>query len=277
MIFLQSYSVDEPEGSGVSSHTYLSFRDIRTLAIVLLAFFLAMTPIYVSMRRQSEKHRCLQNIREIGAAMNQYATLNDDRLPPIYATGAQLEPQTDAMGRPFAYAALLTDFMSPRVNFRCPGAHADEETIVQHPARTDVGLPLTYGIYAPYSHYPRGQIPDPAQVVVLAETSNYGSRGTFNPSPFRDPAGDVVPVDGFLIGFENDNFDHRGSSAVTRLAFYDTRDGDFSAEKRSRHSDGIHVLYADGHYGVLPPPGARITRLGDLPSGLWGYPPPIPR
>jgi hypothetical protein len=272
----QPYDAQSPEDERPTRSSYLSVRDLRQLGIILFFFFLLMIPIYDHMKRQSEQSRCNHNIKEIGSALNQYAGLQDDRFPPIYVTGQGHEPDLDAQGRASTFATLLAPYMS-RATFQCPSAKTEEAVRTEDPASIELTMLTTYGMFAPYSAYPRYLITNPNQVVLLAETSNHGARKTYNPVPLTAPDGAVSPSDGFLIGFSEDNFDPTGANAVTRLAFYDTAGGDFTGAGGSRHAEGIFFLYADGHREMLPRQAATVRMLGDEPMGLWAVPPPIRR
>jgi prepilin-type processing-associated H-X9-DG protein len=122
-------------------------------------------------------------------------------------------------------------------------------------------------------------ISDPARSVLIAETSNRGSRGTYDPHPLLGTDGKPAPYDGFVIGWDTGNsidwYNTTLSSdmpkSVTRLSFYDTASGDFHERRASRHDGGIHILFVDGHIETVPPTAAVVRYLdvgGDL-TGLW--------
>jgi hypothetical protein len=202
--------------------------------------------------------------------MGLYATDHDDRLPPVYRTeGDNMTPGLgETTGRPWTYVSDIVLQMSDRANFVCPSAKPDEIVQNEHPQSGTKLIPSTYGMYQPYGTALRSSIPDPGQTIILAETSNHGAQGSFDPMPFK--------YDGFVIGW-NDANDHPTSStnAVTRLAFRGVTDGKFSEETQSRHDSGIHAVTANGQLLTLKPTDSRVTiqKSTGLPIGFWNFPP----
>ena len=138
-------------------------------------------------------------------------------------------------------------------------------------------IPLTYGMYAPYGGFLRNSIENPDQTVILAETSNFGATGVFNPQPFPNLEGAKIPHDGFVIAWDDSNLEPSDkSSYVTRLAFPNTSGGVFAKDGAARHDAGLHAITASGAASpLLKPQDAKVERRfkGDLPSGMWAAPP----
>jgi hypothetical protein len=187
-------------------------------------------------------------------------------------TGPNDTPGLGSTGRPYTWASDVSEMMSPRASFKCPTATDAEVTWIEGRERS---IPLTYGMYAPYGGYLRNIVPNPDQTVLIAETTNFGALQTYDPVPFKTLEGDVVPFDGFVIGWDHSNREpSEHSKMVTRLAFPNTKDGAFTKDGPARHDGGIHALSASGAMlPLLKPSSARIAIRKGLPGGLWEAPP----
>lgn len=264
-----AYDADEPEGSRRSSSQYISGKDIRNVAIATILLGIALTPIYQFYRRQSERTTCGQNFKSIFDAMGLYAVENNDRYPPTHMQDLSGAPLLFD-GKPYTWASVISNKMSPRRNFVCPSAHADEIVQCGHPDSNRLSLPTTYGMAAGLSTKPINLLIDPNNTVVVSETSNFGAQDTYNPVPFVNAEGQTVRQDGFLIGYDNSNVAPDGESvAATRLAFYGTGKGRFSVTNRARHDGRIHILKASGQLELVSAPAARVMHLGKDVTGLW--------
>ncbi|MFN8220758.1 MAG: hypothetical protein U0S12_11595 [Fimbriimonadales bacterium] len=251
------------------SSSLVSFKDLKVVSIALVVFLAICSPVYLSCRRQSDKHLCKQNFRGIGNAMNLYAEANNGLLPPLYATVQGTAPLLDGKKHPFTWASLISEYMGDRSNFRCPSASSEENTHLQHRTDSDKEIECSYGMFAMRSAAATFSLRNPAQAVIVAETSNEGAQNTYNPVPLLDIDGNPTQ-DGFMIGFDRDNFAFdRDTRHVTRLAFAETKDGKFSGKGQTRHDGGNFFLFADGHAATLSPTAARTEIVGNQIDGLW--------
>lgn len=266
------YDPDAPEGASSAGSQYVSKKDAIWVGGIILALGLIFWPVYVGLKEGGQKATCAKNFGAIQLALQQYAALNTDRLPPIYDNNADGTP-TLLGGAAITWVTRLQPYLSARANFVCPSADSSEHTVTVgksvSPTRTNIDA--DYGMYVAMSAYPVPNIASPSTTAVIAETSNAGSMGTYNPVPFRDSQGQVQRIDGFIIGYDDDNFSFSPQTkSVTRLAFHGTASGNFGDEKvMPRHSAGIHVLYADGRLGRLQPTDARVTHLTPNLTGTW--------
>ncbi|MBI1755686.1 MAG: DUF1559 domain-containing protein [Fimbriimonas ginsengisoli] len=271
--------------------THMTLKEVRAVLIVIGLFILLMIPLYKKFREDRDRHLCKANFKQIGQAMFQYAEGHDDRFPTAFETTSSGAPQLDGRGRPYTWATLIAPYMNARSNFSCPASTEEETVLAQHPASTASDLPMSYGMYGAYAGFPVSHVSNPDRVVLVAETSNFGSMHTFDPTPFLDDGGKPVPADGFLIGYSDGNgAPTLHSGAVTRLAFYGTQDGNFDVTASStggwfscskpqvepivpRHSDGIFFLDASGGIKTARPSDALITRQanGEV-AGSWSVP-----
>jgi len=266
-------AVEERHGSA-----YLSAKDLRAIGIVLALLFLLMTPVYIVLKRQAQKAECAMNCKSIQGAMLLYMEVWDNQFPPAYASG----PRGEVLlfdGKPFTWASTITEYMNKRSKFVCPSASKEEAVVAAHPYESKKTVPMTYGMYLPRSTAALSSVGDPARSALIAETSNRGAMDTFDPHPLVGLDGQPAPYDGFAIGWDTGNrVDWYNSTlstdmprAVTRLAFHQTKNGQFRDDAPSRHDGGIHVLFVDGHVETLPPSAAAVRYLdvgGDL-TGLW--------
>lgn len=245
-----------------SSH--VSGKDLRVVGIALAVFVVISAPMYMSCKRQSEKHLCKQNMRSIGAAMNLYAEANNGMYSPVYAEVGNGKPLTDAKGRVFTWVSLISEYMGDRASFRCLSASPQENVINQHRTEADKDLVSSYGMFALRSTQATFAFRNPSTSVLIAETCNRG-KNAYNPIPLAPDA-----QDGFLIGFDNDNFAfNKATKYATRLAFSGTEDGKFAADAKPRHDGGNFFLFADGHAAPMGPLTAKVDVVGNQVDGYW--------
>lgn len=267
-----SYDPNAPEGAEGGSSQYVSKKDVRVaIAGVILLGVLAY-PIYKLLERNAQRSVCATNMGAISKAILQYAEMHDERFPPIMRTGPNNEPDLGTSGHPYTWASDVSELMSPRASFKCPAATPEEITKVEGREST---IDLTYGMYEPYGGYLRTIVPSPEQTVLIAETSNLGALGTFDPLPYKNLSGAVVPYDGFVVGWNNTNSDPDGSSNMaSRLAFPESSGGKFLKTGPTRHNGGIHALNCSGALlPLLKPSDGIIPIKRGLPGGMWEAPP----
>jgi hypothetical protein len=270
-----AYDPDDTEDTPRKS-SYLSKKDLKWFVLGIGLFMGLMYPIYRSFERQSQEHKCKQNMAAIYKATSQYMLENDDRYPPAYATGEGTDAPYLEKGRPYSWANLpaIDGGLNPRASFTCPTASADEITSTQGLGKS---AKLTYGMFAALGGIASAEVETPSSTILIAETSNHGSQGSYNPKPFITQDGTEVQNDGFLISFDDSNSIYSGKArAMTRLAFRDTKEGEFRLEKPSRHDGGIYFVTADGSLRKLGPPSAMIKYAkvadGQEASDLWAVP-----
>jgi hypothetical protein len=279
------YDPQAPEGEVPGGYAYISWREIRWIALILVVVGIVLWPIWLVLAERGRRTVCSRNIHQIYKGISLYAVENDNRYPLVYAedphTGA---PVLGANGLPISWAGDVFLYMrdaAPRTaeeerefvsSFQCPTARPEEVAATLHPTRQGQALPLTYGMYRPYGGYAVNLIPNPDVAILLAETANFGARGTFNPAPLLDAEGNPIRNDAFLIGWNDGNeVPSEATRAVTRLAFFDTAEGNFLESGRSRHDGGVWAMTAGGTRLSLLPHMARTE--GQLDGGLWDVPP----
>ena len=260
-------------------------KDLRTMLIGLAVFLILLYPVYRYMLKDSERSRCTQNIKAINEAMSLYAQEHDGRYPPVCrgdVTDQGLVPTLGAStGRVYTWASDVANYMSARASFLCPSADPNEIVQVEDPRTNAATIPLSYGMYAPYSGYLTTTVENPDQTIIIAETSNLGTNQTFDPCPYLKPvpgkngfgveppcgqgSGTKLP-DAFVINWSDSNeqptmsvfgkdgkLEQMGSRTVTRLAFTGSQNGVFNKDTGSRHGAFIHGLSATGERINLTP------------------------
>jgi hypothetical protein len=274
-----AYDPSAPEGDLSGRSQYISKKDFRIIAIGVAALGVMLWPLYQYGKRQSEAVRCKANMGAIFKAIELYAVEKDDRLPPITRTQADgVTPLLGPGGLPYTWASDVMQYMSARHSFTCPAATKEEITKTEHPTDAERTLDLTYGFYAPYGAALRSAIPNRSQVLLIGETSNFGSQGSFNPMPFLNPDGSKIQNDGFVIGWNDSNAAPSDqTNAVTRLAFRNTASGSFLENGPARHDAGLHFINGDGALVTLKPDVANVTLSQGFPTGAWQTPPTVRR
>lgn len=271
-------------GASGGGGQYLSKRDVKVISIVLVALFLGLWPIYNVMAGNSEKARCVSNIKAISTALGQYVEEYDGRYPAIFDEN-QGTPATNKEGIPYTWASAISKYMKDRDSFLCPTAKPEEAATILtmrdkthrpkqelKPVPDDAEL-ISYGFYIAYNTFLVSEIENPNQVVIVCETSNMGALGTSDPSPYKLPDGTIVREDGFVIGWDNSNKSPDDSSqSVTRLAIYDSASGKLE-DAKPRHAGGIYGLtVAGGYVPGLQPSSASLARSSGRIVGRWAVP-----
>ncbi|MDR3691936.1 MAG: hypothetical protein P4L46_21325 [Fimbriimonas sp.] len=261
------------DGGSPSSSAYISRKDVKIVGIAVAVLAVMMYPIFKVLQRKSESSKCILNLKEINSSINQYATLNEDKFPPLYATGGADEPMLQSSGAPYTWASELFEYMNPRASFACPTATPQENSWSQNPRSDSKKFPVSYGMFAPLGAFNRSLVEDPNEAILIGETSNLGSSNTYDPIPFVDRSGAKLPYDGMVIGWDNDNFDgDLKSQFATRLAFPNSAGGKFGKEGESRHDDGCHFLTVSGQLIVAKPDVAFVEHRNKVIYGRWPMP-----
>jgi len=268
----ENYDPDAPEGSKPRGSDYISGKDLRWIILILIALCALGYPIYIHMREDSEKTICKRNLNAISKAIFGYSEVYDGRFPPLYVEGDNQTPYLDK-GKPVVWASTVSAYMSSYGTLTCPAAHKEEATHIHiqtkdGPSESD----LTYGMYVPLATRPVQEIARPEGTVLIAETANMGARDSYSPVDFQNSKSQVVPFNGFLIGWDNSNFEwNKESKLVTHLAFYNTANGSFDDDKTpARHQKSIMCLFASGILGHLVPSNAAVSNdSGNKLDGLW--------
>ena len=267
------YDPDAVEGEKPRGAQYVSRKDVQLAVVILIVLAVIFYPMWLRMQKQGMETMCRANIQQISKALEGYATLNDDRFPPVYDEVEDRKPRLES-GVPYIWATIIQNQMSSRHNLGCPAATPEEHCLFYSISK---GGPdsLAFGMYRAAAAKPSYQIPNLSSTVVITETNNYGSGKSYDPRKFVYADGSELKNDGFLVGWDNDNGNVQpsaGTEFVTRLAFRNvelTASGlDFS-KVEARHQKGIHVIYADGHLGYLSPSQMAVKMLADRPTGTW--------
>lgn len=256
---------------------YLTLNDVKKIGLVVIAIAILLIPIYRWMLANSEKTRCKQSMRAIAEAINLYAQEHDNRYPPVGRTESQLSvvPTIGDHGYAYTWASDIQPLMNKRHGLRCPTASDQEAMQTEDPADSSKAFPLTYGIYGPYAGFQTSLIDNPDSVILLAETANRGAGNTFDPKPLVSLDGKQRD-DAFVIGWDTGGtYPTDQSKYVTRLAYPETKGGQFVFNGESRHGKAIHFMTASGKLVTGGPQTAQIARNRDTGAitGYWAVPP----
>jgi hypothetical protein len=268
---------DEERENG-PKNSYVSGRDIKWVAIALAVIALAFIPVYDIFKRMRDTSVCLTQLNNISQAMTLYGTQHDDRFPPVVqeGTGSPGAPAVQS-GSVYSWVSLL-HAGQPKLSFACPGAQDDENASNQVNDRTHGTYVVrsSYGMYAPYGGVPIGGIERADQTILVAETSNFGAQSSFDPVKFVDAQNKAIPIDGFVIGWDNSNVEPGPAThSVTRLAFRNSSKGDFR-QAHGRHGSSINSVTVGGSALKINPPQANVQIIAGQLKGMWGTPPMVP-
>lgn len=270
----------EPDGTEAvetyATSAHVRKRDIVIIVAVLLVLAAASAPIYNHFRARGEIAENKQNLREVFNSMTGYAQDNNDRLPPAYY---ELGGGTVAheAGLPVAWPTLVGPGMSARARLRARAASAEESARVLDGSSADRAVLVSYGMYRGLSCAPVGMVPDPTESILVADSANGGARGSYNPVPLLDPDGQPSTSDGFVIGWDDSNTVFSAETkAVTRLAIYGAKDGDFTSAK-ARFGTTVYAVTVAGSLRELAPSDAQVRYVYPLLEGEWWANPRIYR
>lgn len=266
-----AYDPDEPEGAKSASGTYVSKKDAVIVTIILAVLAVLFWPIYQMLRANALNAECVRNLTSIKNAIGLYQTNNDGRYPPMYVEGDNRSPLIFNTGIPNTWASVVSPYRSSFGSFTCPEAKKEENVMVQNGESGKGDIALSYGLYRARALQPDALVSDPNTAILVAETSNYGANGSYNPLPFITSDDKDVKFDGFQIGWDNSNFafDYQ-TTAVTRLAFGNVADGKFGNDKATtRHSKHINALLVSGQLHHLTPRDSFVDRTGNRLTGPW--------
>jgi|LakMenE18May11ns_1017448.scaffolds.fasta_scaffold9820519_1 hypothetical protein len=257
-----AYDPSAPEGASSPGSQYLSRKDAKWLIGATIIVGIGLIPVYLYLRDKAWKSSCIKNMSGMMEAITIYAANSDDRMPPLYNTDDNGEPFLDKQGLPYTWISDIKPYSSDRISFICPAAKPEE---IAYSVDANTGEPLgsTYGFYAPYATATIASIDDPNNVILLVETSNKGSQGSYDPLKFKS-GGD----DGFVVGWDNNNFaPDKETQAVTRLAFRGTSNG--STEKGFGRHEIIHGITASRQQKYLKP-SMMLTEYNPATYSLAG-------
>jgi hypothetical protein len=271
------YDPTAPEGELPSRGQYMTRRDLKVIGAAILVFAVVSVPVYRMLLKQTESSRCTRNMQGIYEALTLYASEHDGRYPPIDRAESigSIAPSLGEDGHVYTWASDVAGYLNARASFQCPSAQDSELVTTEDPRGPHKTLLSSYGMYSAYGTVLTSLVETPDTTIIVAETSNGGAQGTYDPLPLKSAGGQALP-DGFVMGWDNGNENpEKTSSFVTRLAFPGTANGKFLGDGDARHGNTIHMLTAGGSMIDAKPPSA-IYREGLRTSPKW-TPPPITR
>lgn len=194
------------------------FTLVELLVVIAVIALLAalLFPAFAQARAKARQTVCVSNLRQMGLAVEQYASDHDDTLMP----GALL-PAPDANGNPqyVGWAGLCNTYARAPGIFRCPASAAPDAASNASPPSSLVSYFFNLnlaGVEAP-AGMPRSRLAAPVLTVLVAETSE-GLPGVY--VPFAQPGEAVSPFANSFVAY---------------------------VPAASRHQGGRCFLLADGH------------------------------
>lgn len=263
----QHYDADAPEGSNELGSQYVSKKDwiwILAAIIVLAIVFAIVSP---SMKKRADESNCKSYMNAIASSISQYAVMNDG-LPPLFAVGENESPAL-LEGKPVVWASVIPP-LPKGAKFTCPATKPGESVRVngksiessmfQKDDKILNHIDLSYGMFSALSARKTTDVANDDQTILIAETANHGASHTYNPLPFTLENKTEVPFDGFAVGFNDSNgLPTSESKFVTRLAFPNTKDGEFNDKsENARHGKNVFAIFVDGHLGRLVPTDMKM-------------------
>lgn len=216
-----------------------AFTLIELLVVIAVIALLAalLFPVFAQARAKARQTVCLSNLRQIGLAVEQYASDHDDTLMPgtlLSAPGAGGNPQYAG------WAGLCNTYARAPGIFRCPASAASDAVSTTSSSRSLLSYFFNLnlaGVEAP-AGMPRAQLSAPSATILVAETSE-GLPGIY--VPFGQPEEAVSPFANSFV-------------AVVPSA--------------SRHQGGRCFLLADGHVKWLRAEAVSVGTTAQAASPL---------
>ncbi|MDW8106685.1 MAG: hypothetical protein RMK45_04295 [Armatimonadota bacterium] len=229
------------------------------IGVAILAVIAVLVPLYrqlVDIKRTAD---CLSNLKDIATAINLYQIDYGNRLPLAYYADAEGVPQTDSAGRPLTWVLCISSYVRRDLErvLVCPADPTGGSTVLTDPRDSSKTIRLSYGFYAPLSGARLGDLPNPGQTVLIADSLAGGQLGSLDPNPL------VGGNDGFAFTFDDALLKPTPNSKyVVRLAVWRRREeeGWQPDNLRSFHGKGINALHADGHVSTRSPSILLIQR-----------------
>lgn len=251
---------------------YTSRKDLLTIAIVFVVLAAVGWPTYQGMLREGQKVENKENLRAVWNAVSAYSQNNNDRLPPVYYEVGEGRAAT-LDGLPVAWPTLVADGLGPRAKMYSKAATMPELASVLSPTGKGMALKVSYGMYRGLSCVPVSYIPDPSESVLLADSANRGSRGSFDPVPMLDGEGNVSENDGYVLGWDDSNHLYSASTKrVTRLATF--KEGKKAV---TRFGTSLFGVTAGGSLMEMAPSDDKVEFLYPSLTGKWWADPQVYR
>lgn len=257
MVLFAAYDADEPEGSKRPKSDMASPKFVLLLVGVAAAVIIAVQPLLRQLKDEKFKTDCKSRLGSLAQSLQQYAIDHDGYLPPVYQTvpGTGTAVQ-DPDGRAIGWPVTVIKYSKSADVMKCPAADSHDH------AQSQSGILSTYGMYVPLGMAALANLSDPSGSILLAETANAGAGGSYNPKPLIGDNGKPVPDNGFVIGFDSGDSAEpevlRDATRVTRLAFKDVSNGQFSDSGKTRHGTIIFAILADGSLTTLKAPQSFV-------------------
>jgi len=265
-----------PENNTRQNTKKRGFTLIELLIVIAIIALLAaiLFPVFGRARENARRASCSSNLRQIGLAMQQYATDYDSFYPAVLQCQAALVSGNCPSGvRDLAWPTLIYPYIKSQQVYVCP---SNEKSGYIHnngvAARTYYGVTSNDGSTnvatmtekATLLSYSRNVIPTNGwkSYSTSAGKSGYAIGGTRTPireSALRDSSGTIHIVDGWsssLSGgasmrgitseIRTDRYAH--NSASQTINGVNSTSGDTVASKVAfRHFQGFNALFGDGH------------------------------
>lgn len=257
MVLFSAYEADEPEGSKRPKSDMASPKFVALLAGIAVIVIVAAQPAIRQLRDEKFKTDCKSRLGSLSQSLQQYAIDHDGYLPPVYqmVPGTSLAVQ-DPEGRAIGWPVTVIEYSKSAAIMKCPAAEPVDQ------AQSQSGVQSTYGMYLPMGMAALANLSDPSGSILLAETANNGANGSFDPKPLMGENGKPISDNGFVIGFDSGNSMDpevlRDANSVTRLAFRNVGNGQFSDSGKTRHGSSVFAILADGSLTTLKAPQSLV-------------------
>ncbi|HZO91956.1 MAG TPA: DUF1559 domain-containing protein [Chthonomonadaceae bacterium] len=225
------------------------FTLIELLVVIAIIAVLAaiLFPVFAQAREKARAISCLSNCRQLGLAIQMYATDHDEAFPCSCMIGMSMGTDMTAQNSQ-SWLDTTLPYIKSRGLYHCPSDNSPLWSSMDTPRQSSYGFNAYFiPIQAPYYGVRMGQINRPAECILVSELADTWQQDFFRPMYWGDPP---KIQDADMQMMEWDRMQQEPMSLAIR-----------------RHQQGANYVFAEGH--------AKFQRFSQTFRQTAGSPPSV--